>query len=63
MVWILKNGATKKEIDAIEKKIARRRSVSGFDAKKFNGILKKRIKKDPLEIQTNLRNEWERTAG
>jgi hypothetical protein len=32
--------------------------MSGFDAKKYNGALK--LKEDPLHIQKQLRNEWER---
>ena len=60
MVLVLKNGASKKEIEAIEKKLSKK-SPSGFNAKKYNGILK--IKGDALEIQKQLRNEGERDFG
>ena len=58
MVLILKEGADKKEIEAIEKKLYKEREVTGFNAKKYNGILK--LKEDPLAIQKKIRNEWER---
>lgn len=58
MELTLKKGAGKKEIEAIERKLYRRKSVIGFNAKKYNGILK--LKERPLDIQKKLRNEWER---
>ncbi len=58
MVLILKDGATKKEIQAIEKKLYKETGTAGFNAKKYNGIIK--LKKDPLDIQKQLRNDWER---
>ena len=58
MVLVLKKGATKKDIEAIEKKLYKEKSASGFNAKKYNGVLK--LKDDPLNIQKGLRNEWER---
>ena len=60
MVLVLKKGAGKKEIDAIEKKLSKG-GQSGFDAQKYNGTLK--IKGDALKIQKKLRNEWERNLG
>ena len=57
MVLVLKNGASKKEIEAIEKKLSKS-SHPGFNAKKYNGVLK--IKGDALEIQKQLRSEGER---
>ena len=54
----LKNGATKKDIEAIEKAIYGEQNTGGFNAKKYNGIL--RLPDDPLVIQRNLRNEWDR---
>ncbi len=57
MVLVLKDGANKREIEAIEKKLSKGAS-SGFNAKKYNGVLK--IKGDALEIQKQLRSEWER---
>jgi uncharacterized protein (UPF0335 family) len=61
MVLVLKKDAGKKEIDQIDKKIYQQKSIKGFDAKKYNGVLK--IKDDPLKIQNKLRNEWERNFG
>ena len=58
MVLVLKKGASKEEIEAIDKKLYRKKASIGFDAKKYNGILK--LKKDPLIIQKKLRDEWER---
>ena len=57
MVLVIKRGAGKKEIEAIEKKISNK-TTAGFNAHKYNGVLK--IKGDALEIQKKLRNEWER---
>jgi uncharacterized protein (UPF0335 family) len=58
MVLVLKKGATKAEIAALEKKLYGRKKSIGFDAKKYNGILK--LEQDPLTIQKQLRDEWER---
>jgi hypothetical protein len=58
MVLVLKKGASKKEIEAIEKKLYRENAVAGFNAKKYNGVLK--LKEDPLHTQKKLRNEWKR---
>ncbi len=57
MVLVLKKGAGKKEIEAIEKKIFKKKIIKGFDAKKYNGVLK--LKEEPLLIQKKLRDEWE----
>jgi uncharacterized protein (UPF0335 family) len=58
MVLILKKGASKMDIEAIEKKLYKETVGSGFNAKKYNGIIK--LKEDPSSIQKRLRNEWER---
>ena len=58
MVLVLKKGANKKDIEAIEKKLYKEKTLSGFNAKKYNGVLS--LKEDALTIQLNLRNEWER---
>jgi len=58
MVLILKKGASKKDIEAIEKKLYKEKALPGFNAKKYNGLIK--LKEDPLSIQKKLRNEWER---
>jgi hypothetical protein len=58
MVLVLKKGASKKEIEAIEKKLYKEKNSGGFNAKKYNGVLNQT--EDPLAIQLKLRNEWER---
>ncbi len=58
MVLVLKKGATSQEIAALEKKLYGNQVQSGFNAKKFNGVLK--LNEDPLTIQKKLRDEWER---
>ena len=58
MDLVLKKGAGRKEIVEIEKKLYKGKDRAGFDAKKYNGILK--LKEDPLVIQKKLRDEWER---
>ncbi|HEX8314892.1 MAG TPA: hypothetical protein VF609_07865 [Flavisolibacter sp.] len=58
MVLVLKKGATKDEVAALEKKLYGQKAASGFDAKKYNGVLK--LKEAPLQIQKSLRDEWER---
>lgn len=60
MVLVLKKGATKEEIAALEKKLGKK-PRKGFNAHKFNGALK--IKGDALNIQKQLRDEWERNIG
>jgi len=61
MVLVLKKGATKKDIEKIEKALYKEKSSGGFNAKKYNGIMN--LNEDPLTIQKNLRDEWERNPG
>ncbi len=56
-VLVLKKGASKKEIEAIEKKLYKEKNSGGFNAKKYNGVLN--LKEDPLAIQLKLRDERE----
>jgi hypothetical protein len=56
MVFVLKKGASKKEIDAITEKLSKIRRKKGFDANKHCGVIK--LKEDPLAIQKRLRDEW-----
>lgn len=58
MVLVLKKGATKKDIEAIEKALYKGRSSVGFNAQKYNGKIA--LKDDPMATQIKLRNEWER---
>jgi len=39
MVLVLKKGATKKDIEEIDKILYKEKSKGGFDAKKYNGII------------------------
>jgi len=57
MVSVLKKGATKKEMDAINKKLNRVQPRKRLDAKKYLGVI--HLKENPLAIQKKLRNEWE----
>ena len=56
MVTTLKYGSKK---DSINKMLARLsiKSRRGVETKKYSGIIK--LKKDSLQIQKELRNEWE----
>jgi hypothetical protein len=55
MILTLKEGASKKDIKAIEKALANRMRNSGFNAKKYNGVLK--LKENPLAIQSELSDD------
>ncbi|GAB2983407.1 hypothetical protein GCM10027049_20710 [Mucilaginibacter puniceus] len=55
MIFLLKNGASKKDIKAIDKKLYNEKTSNCFDAKKYNGVLS--LKEDALSIQLNLRNK------
>ena len=57
MVSVLKKGATKKDIEAINKKLNRVLPRKRLDTRKYSGLI--HLKGDPLEIQKKLRNEWE----
>jgi hypothetical protein len=57
MVLVLNKGASKKEIDRINKKLSVIESGRKLDAKKYCGVIK--LKEDPLTIQRKLRDEWE----
>lgn len=61
MVLVLKKGAGKKEIEAIEKMLYHEKNVAGFNAQRYNGVL--HLSEDPLLIQKKLRDEWERDFG
>lgn len=56
MVLVLKKGASRKDIEALRKKLERRLS-KGVDTKKYCGVI--RLKEDPLEMQQKMRDEWE----
>ncbi len=54
MVLVLKKGASKKEIEVLEKKI---KNKTGVDVVKYCGLIK--LKEDALTIQKSVRNEWQ----
>jgi hypothetical protein len=54
MVLVLKKGASKKEIELIEKKL---KSTKGVDTIKYCGKIT--LTQDSLTIQKNFRNEWQ----
>ena len=58
MKVVLKSGATKDEIEELERILYKKKNSGGFNAKKYNGII--RIKEDALTMQKKLRGEWER---
>lgn len=56
MVQVLKSGASKKDIEKINRKLRRMTSAKKLDAKKYCGVIK--LKEDPVDIQMKLRNEF-----
>ncbi|SKA02298.1 hypothetical protein [Sediminibacterium ginsengisoli] len=54
MVLILKKGASRKEMESLEKKL---KSKSNVDVLKYCGKIK--LNADALTIQKSLRDEWE----
>lgn len=57
MVLVLKRGASKHDIEKINKKLSQLPVRKKLDAKKYIGVLS--LKEDPLIIQKRLRDEWE----
>ncbi len=57
MVLVLKKGASKKEMELINKKLRLLPARKKLDAKKYCGVIK--LSEDPLAIQKRLRDEWE----
>jgi len=53
MIVVLKKGATKTEMDAIQAKLS---MTQGVDTKKYCGTIK--LKEDALKIQKQMRDEW-----
>ncbi|WP_375579489.1 hypothetical protein ABWH96_21250 [Marivirga tractuosa] len=54
MVTVIKKGSNKEKIEAALSKLKSRKS---FDAYKYCGAVK--LNKDPLQIQKQMRDEWE----
>ena len=57
MVTTLRQGATKKSIRSILENLAKELKPKGVDVYKYVGKIS--LKKDALNIQKELRNEWE----
>ena len=57
MVLILEKGASKKQMEQLDKKLKQLPARKKIDAKKYCGVIK--LKADPLTIQKKLRDEWE----
>ena len=57
MVMVLRQGATKKSIRTILENLSKELKLKGVDVYKYVGKIS--LKKDALNIQRELRNEWE----
>lgn len=57
MVMTIKQGATKKSIRSILEYLAKEIKPKGVDVYKYVGKIN--LKKDALDMQRELRNEWE----
>lgn len=57
MTTVLKKGSDKTTIDSILKKVQKKKSSRGLDATKYAGTVK--FKLDGLDLQKQLRDEWE----
>jgi len=55
MVTIIKQGSKKDSITKLLNRLSNK-SGKGIDTRKYSGLI--RLKKDPLNIQIELRNEW-----
>ena len=57
MVNVLKYGTKKENIRLLLERLGKQEKKKGIDAYKYCGLIK--LKKNPLTIQKELRNEWE----
>lgn len=57
MVMTIKQGATKKSIRSLLENLAKELKPKGVDVYKYVGKIN--LKKDALNLQKELRNEWE----
>ena len=57
MTLVLKKGASKQEMRALEEKLQQLPARKQIDASKYSGTIQ--LKEDPLTIQKKLRDEWE----
>lgn len=56
MVNVLKQGATKKNIQLLLRRILQTKELKGIDAYKYCGAI--RLKADALSVQKKMRDEW-----
>jgi hypothetical protein len=56
MVTILKYGSKKEVIKSLLDRLNEQNETSGIDAYKYCGVIS--LDKDPLDIQSMLRDEW-----
>ena len=57
MIIVLKKGASKRDIEKINKKLSQLPIRRKLDPQKYVGAIN--LKEDPLTIQKRLRDEWE----
>ena len=57
MTYIINKNTTKKEFVKLLATIKRSKKSTGIDLSKHCGVLK--LKKDPLQIQKEMRDDWE----
>jgi len=57
VVTVLKYGSKKETINRLLDRLKQHPSNKGIDAYKYCGVID--IVEDPIDIQANLRNEWE----
>lgn len=56
MVTVLKYGSKKEAINRLLNRLHKQIEEKGIDAYKYSGVID--LLKDPLEIQSNRRDEW-----
>lgn len=57
MVTVLKKGTSQKKFEELLKRLVQDTTNEGVNIRKYAGKL--HLKKDPLEIQKEMRSEWE----
>lgn len=57
MVAVLKKGENKKNMQKLLDELSKRKNPKGIDTHKYCGTIQ--LKKDALEVQKKMRNEWD----
>jgi len=57
MVTVIQKGSSRKAINSLLVKAQKKKVRKGVDVKKYCGLID--LKKDPLSLQKQWRNEWE----